>query len=65
MLHYRELRTVLVNLRIYLEKSYNLALFKGHFHQYFEILLHVKLLFLKTFKDFKDPWGPCQNLNRR
>ena len=34
------------------EKSYNLALFREHFHQYFEMLLHAKLLNLKTFKDF-------------
>ena len=35
-----------------LEKSYNLVLFREHFHQYFEMLLHAKLLNLKTFKDF-------------
>ena len=34
------------------EKSYHLALFRGHFHQYFEMSLHAKLLNLKTFKDF-------------
>ena len=27
-------------------------LFREHFPQYFEILLHVKLLYLNTFKDF-------------
>ena len=31
------------------EKSYNLALFREHFHQYFEMLLQAKLLNLKTF----------------
>ena len=35
-----------------LEKSYNLALLSEHFHQYYEMLLHAKLLNLKTFKDF-------------
>ena len=35
-----------------LEKLYNLALFREHFHQYFEMLLQAKLLNLKTFKDF-------------
>ena len=34
------------------EKLYNLTLFREHFHQYFEMLLHAKLLNLKTFKDF-------------
>ena len=34
-----------------LEKSYNLALFSEHFHQYFEKLLNAKLLNLKIFKD--------------
>ena len=43
----------------YLEKLYNPALFREHFHQYFEMLLHAKLLNLKTFhlckiKDFLD-----------
>ena len=34
------------------EKIYNLALFREHLHQYFEMLWHAKLLNLKTFKDF-------------
>ena len=33
-------------------KLYNSTLFSEHFHQYFEMLLHAKLLNLKTFKDF-------------
>ena len=49
MLHFIELRIVFVKKK----KSYNLALFREHFHQYFEILLHAKLLYLKAFKDFK------------
>ena len=35
------------------EKSYNLALFREHFHQYFKMLLHAKLLNLKTFHLWK------------
>ena len=35
--------------RNFFEKSYNLALFREHFHQYFEMLLQAKLLNLKTF----------------
>ena len=54
MLHFRELRIVLVNVRKKFEKSYNLALFREHFHQYFEILMHVKLLHKPIFKTFKD-----------
>ena len=38
--------------RNFFENSYNLALFREYFHQYFEMLLHAKLLNLKTFKDF-------------
>ena len=34
------------------EKLYNLTLFREHSQQYFEMLLHAKLLNLKTFKDF-------------
>ena len=52
MLHFRELRIVLVNLRNFFEKLHYLAPFREHFHQYFEILMHVKLLYLKTVKDF-------------
>ena len=47
MLYFRELRMMLT-LEIF-EKSYNLALFREHFHQYFEMLLLAKLLNLKTF----------------
>ena len=36
----------------FFEKLYNLTLFIEHSHQYFEMLLHAKLLNLKTFKDF-------------
>ena len=55
MLYFRKLRMVL-NLKIF-EKLYNLAKFKELFQQYFEMLLHAKLLNLKTFnlckiKDF-------------
>ena len=39
MLYFRKLRMVL-NLENF-EKLYNLALFKEHFHQYFEMLLHA------------------------
>ena len=38
--------------RKFFEKLYNFALFREHFHQYFEMLLNSKLLNLKTFKDF-------------
>ena len=50
MLYFRNLRIVL-NL-VSFEKLYNFALFREHFHKYFEMLLHAKLLNLKTFKDF-------------
>ena len=39
---------MVLNLKIF-EKLYNLALLR---EQYFEMLLHAKLLNLKTFKDF-------------
>ena len=42
---------MVLNLEIFFEKSYNLALFREHFHQYFEMVFHAKLLNLKTFKD--------------
>ena len=38
--------------KFFFEKLYNFALFREHFHQYFEMFLHAKLLNLKTFKDF-------------
>ena len=38
--------------RKFSEKLCNLTLFREHSHQYFEMLLHAKLLNLKTFKDF-------------
>ena len=44
MLYFRKLRMVL-NLEIF-KKLYILALFREHFHKYFEMLLHAK------FKDF-------------
>ena len=43
---------MVLNLEFFFEKSYNLALFREHFHQYFEMVFHAKLLNLKTFKDF-------------
>ena len=55
MSYFRELRMVLT--LDFFEKMYNLAPFREHSHQYFEMLLHAKLLNLKTFhlckiKDF-------------
>ena len=38
--------------RKFWKKSYNLALFREHFHQYFEMVFHAKLPNSKTFKDF-------------
>ena len=52
MLYFKEPHKDGAHLRKFLEKSYNLALFREHFHQYFEMLLHAELLHLKTFKDF-------------
>ena len=43
---------MVLNLEIFFEKSYNLAQFRVHFHQYFDMSLQAKLLNLKTFKDF-------------
>ena len=49
MLYFRELLTEGARLRKICEKSHNLALCSEHFHQYFGMLLHAKLLNLKTF----------------
>ena len=42
---------MVLNLEIF-KKSCDLALFRKHVHQYFEMLLQAKLLDFKTFKDF-------------